>query len=308
MKILVTGGAGFIASHVADAYVEAGHSVAVIDNLKTGFKKNVNPKARFYEVDITDIAAVSKVFEKEKPDVVNHHAAIAEVVKSITEPLPTYQVNVLGTVNVLMAFGAHHGTDGQPRFIFSSTGGAIYGNAKTLPATEATEPGPLTAYGMSKLLGEQLITFYAGQFGFTPILFRYPNVYGPRQNPKGEAGVIAIFAGAMLAGQTPTIFGNGKKTRDYVYVGDLVRANLSALSAGDKEIINLGTGIETSDDEIFNAVAKATKFDKKPIYKPHREGEVLSICISSDKAKKIFDWQAEVSLAEGVAKVVASLH
>ncbi len=307
MKILVTGGAGFIGSHVVDAYIVAGHSVAVIDNLKTGFERNVNPKARFYKVDITDAVAVNEVFKKEQPDVVNHHAAIAEVVKSITEPLPTYTVNVLGTINVLMAFGQYGAKTGA-RFIFSSTGGAIYGNAKELPATEQTPAAPLTAYGMSKLLGEEVITFYAHQFAFTPIIFRYPNVYGPRQNPKGEAGVVAIFVGAMLRGETPTIFGDGKKTRDYVYVADITKANVTALTLGDHEIINIGSGQETSDDQIFEATAAAAGFKGAVTYAPHREGEVLRISIAAPKAKKLFGWQPTMVLKDGVLEVASQIR
>src|SRR3989344_3115393 len=242
MKIIVTGGAGFIASHVVGAYVAAGHRVVVIDSLSTGFRRNVNPKAKFYKADIRNLALMERIFKKERPEVVNHHAAIVEVVKSIANPLLTYEVNVLGTANVLVAFGKYgpssvktsagrRGTN--RRFIFSSTGGAIYGGPKEIPADEKTPKSPLSPYSLSKSLGEDVIRFYAKQYGFAPIILRYPNVYGPRQNPKGEAGVIAIFGGLLKSGKRPIIFGDGTKARDYLYVCDVVRANLMALKRGE---------------------------------------------------------------------------
>ena len=196
MKILITGGAGFIASHVADTYIKAGHKVAIVDNLLTGFRRNVNPKAKFYKADIRDLTQMQAIFKKERPEIVNHHAAIAEVVKSLRNPIPTLQTNVLGTTNVLLSFGMY-GRGKNKKFIFSSTGGAIYGEPKKIPADESEERAPLSPYGLSKLLGEELIKFYARQYGFSYLIFRYPNVYGPRQNPKGEAGVIAIFGRLM---------------------------------------------------------------------------------------------------------------
>jgi UDP-glucose 4-epimerase len=303
MKILITGGAGFIASHVGDEYIKTGHSVVVIDNLLTGFKKNLNPKAKFYKGDIRDAAFVKKVFQKEKPHVVNHHAAIAEVVKSLRDPIPTIETNVRGTANVLIAAGEV----GIKRFIFSSTGGAIYGEPDKIPADERTPQVPLSPYGLSKLLGEELITFYARHYGFSYILFRYPNVYGPRQNPKGEAGVIAIFGGMMKHGETPIIFGDGTKTRDYTYVGDIARANLLALSKGKNEVINLGWGKKVSDQDIYDTIAKNLQITKKPHYKPFRKGEVYQIALSAKKAKKILGWSPKIALKEGIANVLTTL-
>ena len=255
MKIIITGGAGFIGSHVADAYIRAGHKVVVIDNLLTGFRKNVNPKAKFYKADIRDRAAMDRIFKKERPEVVNHHAAIAEVIKSLRDPIPTLQTNVLGIANVLLAFGAY-GRGAHRKFIFSSTGGAMYGAPKHIPANEAEAPITLSPYGLSKHLGEEVIKFYARLYGFDYCIFRYANIYGPRQNPKGEAGVVAIFGALMKTGKRPIIFGDGTKARDYVYVEDIARANLVALRRGKNEIMNLGWGKLITDQMIFNAIKK----------------------------------------------------
>ena len=306
MKIIVTGGAGFIASHVTDAYVKAGHNVVVIDNLLTGFRKNLNPKAKFYKADIRDLALIEKIMKRERPEVVNHHAAIAEVVKSVINPIPTYEVNVLGTANVLLAFGKF-GKGKNRRFIFSSTGGAIYGEPKKIPADESTPRTPLSPYGLSKAIGEDVINFYAKQYGFTPVIFRYPNVYGPRQNPKGEAGVIAIFGGLMKSGKQPIIFGDGTKARDYTYVGDLVRANLAALRKGDNAVINLGWGKPVTDNMIFKGVAKATGFSGKPKYAPYRKGEVYRISLDARKAHRLLGWKPSVELQEGIERAVEGI-
>jgi UDP-glucose 4-epimerase len=306
MKIIVTGGAGFIASHVADAYIAQGHKVVIIDNLLTGFRKNVNPKATFYKADIRDYAAMEKIFKKEKPEVVNHHAAIAEVVKSLRDPIPTLQVNVLGTTNVLMAFGKY-GKGESKRFIFSSTGGAIYGEPKKIPADESTDTTPLSPYGLSKLLGEEVIKFYARQYGFTYLIFRYPNVYGPRQNPKGEAGVIAIFGGLMKSGKRPIIFGDGTKARDYTFVYDVARANSIALKKGRNEIINLGWGKKITDQMIFNEIATSIHYKEKPIFAPYRKGEVYQISIKAAKAKKVLGWKPTVALREGIRKTLETI-
>lgn len=305
MKILVTGGAGFIASHVADAYVKAGHKVVVVDNLLTGFRKNVNKKAKFYKADIRDLKALEKIFKKERPDIVNHHAAIAEVVKSLVNPIPTYEVNVIGTANVLLMFGKYGKKGGK--FIFSSTGGAIYGEPKVIPADEQTPETPLSPYGLSKKLGEDIIKFYSRQYGFDYFIFRYPNVYGERQNPKGEAGVVAIFGGLMLQGKRPIIFGDGTKMRDYVHVHDIAEANLLALSKGKNCTINIGTGKGIQDMEIFNEVARATNFREKPIMKPYRKGEVYQIALDASLAKKTLGWRQTVSLREGIERAVKGL-
>lgn len=303
MKILVTGGAGFIGSHIVDAYINLGYKVVVIDNLSTGFRKNLNPKAKFYKVDIGDLPKIEKIFQKEKPQIVNHHAAIAEVVKSLRDPLPTLNVNVIGTINLLLAAGKIR----VKKFIFSSTGGAIYGQPDKIPADENTPAIPLSPYGLSKLLGEECIKFYAKHYGFDYLIFRYPNVYGPRQNPKGEAGVVAIFSGLMRKGKQPTIFGDGSKTRDYVHIDDIVRANIIGLHKGKNEIFNLGWAKKISDQKIFDTIAKNLNFKKPPIYAPFRHGEVYQIALSAKKARKNLGWQPQISLEEGIKKTVKTI-
>ncbi len=316
-KILITGGAGFIASHVADAYVKAGHRVVIIDNLATGLRKNVDPKATFYKADIRNLQLMERIFRKERPEIVNHHAAIAEVVKSLRNPIPTLETNVIGTTNILLSFGKYGRPPGRAslvagrgkdkKFIFSSTGGAIYGEPKKIPADENTPAVPLSPYGLSKLLGEEIIKFYSRQYGFDYLIFRYPNVYGPRQNPEGEAGVVAIFGGLMKSEKKPVIFGDGTKARDYTHVEDIVKANLIALRKGERKIINLGWGKKITDQMIFDAVAIATGFSGGPHYAPYRKGEVYQIALDSKKAKRILGWRPKVKLKEGIRKTVATL-
>jgi len=305
MKIIVTGGAGFIASHITDAYVKAGHKVVIIDNLHTGLRKNLNPKAKFYKADIRDRKAMDRIFQKERPEVVNHHAAIAVIAEALRDPIPTLDVNLLGTTNILLAFGKYG--KGKKKIIFASSG-AVYGTPKEIPITEKTPTHPQSAYGLSKLLDEELITFYAEVYGLQYTLFRYPNVYGPRQNPHGEAGVTAIFGGMMLKGVTPTIFGDGSKGRDYTYVTDIVKANVHALTKGKNEIITLGWSKVTTDQQIFDALAKATGFKSKPVYAPFRKGEAYRISLSGARAKKLFGWKPTVPLQEGIDSVVEHLR
>ena len=301
MKILVTGGAGFIGSHIVDKYINLGHRVVIIDDLSTGKKQNINKRAKFYKLDIRNATLVEKVFVKEKPQVVNHHAAIAEVVKSIKNPLPTLEVNVLGIVNVLRASGLVK----IKKFIFSSTGGAIYGQPKKIPADESTPPVALSAYGLSKFLGEECIKFYSRLYEFDYLIFRYPNVYGPRQNPKGEAGVVAIFSGLLKENKRPVIYGDGTKSRDYIYVDDITKANVIVLKKGKNETLNLGWGKSISDQIIFDTIAKNFGAKLKPIYAPFRKGEVYQIAIDASLAKKKIGWLPKISLAEGIKKTIA---
>jgi UDP-glucose 4-epimerase len=304
MKIIVTGGAGFIASHIVDEYVKAGHRVVIIDNLSKGSRKNINPKAKFYKADITDLALMEKIFKKEKPEVVNHHAAIAEVTLSMRDPIPTLTVNVLGTANVLLAFG-HHGRGGAKRkFIFASTGGAMYGDPKRVPVNETAATDPLSPYGLSKQLAEETIKFYTKQFGFDYFIFRYANVYGPRQNPRGEAGIVAIFGALMKAGKTPTIFGDGTKTRDYVYVGDVAVANLAALRRGKNTTVNIGRGMLVTDRQMFEAIAHEVGFTGKPIYAPYRAGEIYRISLDAAKARKMLGWKPKTAFKKGIHEAV----
>ena len=303
-KIIVTGGAGFIASHVVDAYVHAGHRVSVIDNLLTGSRKNLNPKAKFYKADILNFSLMERIFKKERPEVVNHHAAVVEVAKSLRDPLPTLRTNSMGTANLLSIFG-RYGKGASRKFIFASTGGAMYGDPGYIPADDTAPAHPLSTYGLSKLLAEEAVDFYSKFHGFNYCIFRYANVYGPRQNPKGEAGVVAIFSSLMRSGIRPTIFGDGTKTRDYVHVNDVVRANSIALRKGNCVIMNIGTGKEVEDNTIFQIVAKAIGFTKKPRYAPFRKGELLRSALQANRAKRILGWKPTVKLTDGVEKTVA---
>lgn len=306
MKIIVTGGEGFIASHIVDKYVAAGHKVVVIDNLLTGFRRNKNPKAKFYNADIKDGETIARIFKKERPEIVSHHAAIAEVAKSLRDPIPTLQTNVLGIANVLLAFGMYSRGENR-KFIFSSTGGAMYGMPKHIPASEKEEPITLSPYGLSKHLGEEVIKFYARQYNFSYFIFRYANVYGPRQNPKGEAGVVAIFGSLMKKGVRPIIFGDGTKARDYVFVDDVARANLLALRRGKNETANIGTGKLTTDQMIFDTIAKESGFKEKPIYKPYRKGEIYKISLDARHAQKVLGWKPKVSLKDGIRETLKHL-
>jgi len=301
--ILITGGAGFIASHIADAYIAEGHNVVIVDNLSTGFRANVNKKAKFYKADIKDLEQLRKIFKKEKPQIVSHHAAVAEVVRSLRDPKLTFATNVDGIVNVLMCAGEI----GIQKFIFASTGGAIYGQPKRIPANEETLTMPLSPYGLSKLLGEECIKYYAAHYGFSYTIFRYTNIYGPRQNPKGEAGVIAIFGGLMKAGKRPIIFGDGTKIRDYLFVEDVVRANMHALSQSGNHLMNLGWGNQVRDREIFDAIAKILNYKGEPIFKPFRIGEVYKITIDASRAKKIMGWEPKITLKEGLLRTLQKI-
>jgi UDP-glucose 4-epimerase len=299
MKIIVTGGGGFIASHVVDAYLHDGHRVAVIDQK---FSKNVNPKAKFYKADICDRTAVEKIFKREKPEIVNHHAAIAAVAKSLRDPMPTLRTNVLGTVNVLTAFGAF-GAGKHKKFIFASTGGAMYGDHPK-PVPETVAANPLSPYGLSKLLAEDAVVFYANYYGFTYVIFRYANVFGPRQSSLGEAGVVPIFSSLMRAGKRPIIFGDGTKSRDYVFVGDIAQANQRALRKGKNITMNIGLGTKISDQMIFDAIARELEFKKKPIYAPFRKGEIYEISLDAKRARKILGWKPRVNLKDGLRQTL----
>lgn len=299
MKIIVTGGAGFIGSHVADAYIAAGHRVAVIDDLSAGSRKNMNPAAKFYKADINDDGAIKKIFQKERPEIVNHHAAKIEVMRSFREPAAAFRTNVLGMANVLNAFGAY-GKGKNKKFIFASSGGAMYGAPKKIPADERAPRKTLSPYGLSKLLGEEMVEFYARHFGFDFVVLRYANVYGPRQNSRGEAGVVAIFGRLMKEGARPTIFGDGTKGRDYVYVRDAVLANRLALKKGKNEILNIGTGTVVSDKAVFDAIAQRLGFKREPRYAPYRKGEVYKMSLDAGRAKKVLGWIPRHTFTEGI--------
>ncbi len=295
MNILVTGGAGFIASHAADAFIKAGHKVVIIDNLFMGNMRNVNPKAKFYKMDIRD-KKVPVLVKKHGIDVINHHAAQISVPDSVKNPLFDADINIKGTLNLLEA--ARHNR--VKKFIFISSGGTVYGSKVKLPATENN---PLTAespYGVSKVAGEHYVRFYAAQYGLKYTILRYSNVYGPRQIPHGEAGVVAIFIKLIMEGKAPTIFGGGKCVRDYVYAGDVAAANLLALNKGHNEAFNIGTGIRTNVNQLYRLIQKATGFTQKAKPGPYRPGDLPANVLDASKAGKILGWKPKVSLAEGI--------
>lgn len=296
MRILITGAAGFIASHIADRYIQQGHQVVVIDNMHHGLFAHLNRKAKFYRADIRELSTMRTIMKKERPAVINHHAAIAEVVKSVTDPIPTITTNVQGTVNLLVT-----GTEvGIKKFIFASTGGAIYGDQPHYPISEQAIADPLSPYGLSKLLAEQCIAYYARQGKFNYVILRYPNVYGPRQDPHGEAGVVAIFAQAMRTHTRPTIFGDGTKTRDYVYVADIAQANVLSLQRGNRLTVNLGIGKEITDQQVYNTIARHWVNPPAVRYKPVRSGEVLRSCLQTKLAHRTLGWKPTYTFAQGI--------
>jgi UDP-glucose 4-epimerase len=303
VKILVTGGAGFIASHVVDAYIADGHEVAIVDDLSTGHRENLHPRARFYEMDIRD-PALADVFAAERPEIVNHHGAQMSVRVSVDEPLRDASINVIGSLNLFECARQA----GVRKVIYISTGGAAYGEPRYLPCDEGHPVDPLCPYGISKHTPEHYLALYERLYHLDYTVLRYPNVYGPRQDPHGEAGVVAIFAGKMLRGEPVVINGTGEQERDFVAIGDIAAANLAALWHGDGEVINLGSGRGTSVNEIFAALAAITGYDQSPLFGPEKSGEVFKIYLTGDKARLLLHWQPTVSLAEGLARTVASLH
>jgi UDP-glucose 4-epimerase len=295
MKVLVTGGAGFIGSQLVDALLERGHQVVVVDNLSTGFARNLNPLVSFYRMSISD-ADLASVFEQERPQLVSHQAAQMIIQRSVADPLFDASVNILGSLNIIL----NCLRTGVRKVVYASSGGAVYGEPEYLPVDEKHPVNPISQYGVSKHTVEHYLHLYAANHGLSYTVLRYPNVYGPRQNPGGEAGVVAIFAGLMLRGQRCTIFGPGNKTRDYIHVSDIVEANILALERGDKQIYNLGTGIETSDQAMFDTLAEVLGYRGSPIYAPMRPGEIQRICLDASKARRELGWQARLGLKEGL--------
>ncbi len=298
-KILVTGGAGFIGSHVVDAFINAGHEVVVIDNLATGKRENVNPQAKFYQVDIRHREAVEEVFAVERPEVISHQAALANVRHSMEQPVTYAEVNILGSL-ILLEMARQYGCR---RFIYASTGGAVYGEPEFLPVTEDHPINPLDPYGASKHAVEHYLYLYRQNYGLSYVSLRYPNVYGPRQDPLGEAGVVAIFTGLMLQGKQPTINGSGEQQRDFVYVGDVARANLLALERGEG-VYNIGSGIPTDVNTIFVELKAAIGYAGEACYGPPKLGEVFRIYLDASKARRELGWEPKVSLREGLTRTV----
>ena len=299
MKIAVTGGAGFIGSHVADRFIREGHKVTVIDNLSTGVESNVNKKARFFKVDIRS-AVIDKILEKIKPDVLCHHAAQIDVRKSTDDPIFDADVNILGSLNLLNACVKHK----VKKVIFASTGGAIYGEQDYFPADEKHPARPLSPYGVTKLTIEKYLHLYRVTYGLEYVSLRYANVYGPRQNPLGEAGVVAIFAERLLAGKKAVIYGDGKQTRDFVFVEDVVEANLLALDHPKSDVFNIGTGTETNVNSIFGMLKEETGSRQKKIHAPPKPGEQERSVLDYSKAQRLLKWKPKCDLSTGMSKTV----
>lgn len=292
-KVLVTGGAGFIGSHIVDAFLAEGHQVVVIDNLSSGSKKNLGSAAQLFELDVRGGEARALI-EREKPDAVVHTAAQISVRESMYNPPFDVAVNVGGIVNLLC--GCAH----RPHFIFLSTGGAIYGEQESFPAAEGHPVRPTSIYGLSKRVSEMYLEFWQRERGLSFVALRLSNVFGPRQNPHGEAGVVAIFNQALLSGRTPTIYGSGKQTRDFVFVKDVARAAALVFKNRVQGIYNIGTGLETSVNELYAFIAGAHATALKAEYAPAKEGEQMRSCITSDLARQTFGWQPQTGLQDGI--------
>ncbi len=305
MKVLVTGGAGFIGSHVADGLLAAEHDVVVVDNLHTGHRHNLPEGVKFYEADIRNADALAEIFEKESIDAISHQAAMANVRESMQKPATYAEVNVIGTLNLLELAHKHS----VKKIVMASTGGAVYGEGYSeagdrLPFTEKSWPQPKDNYGANKLSCEYHLNLYHQNYGLGYVALRYPNVYGPRQDSKGEAGVIAIFAGAMLADQPTKITGDGKQIRDFAFVGDIARANRLALESDAVGIYNVGTGVPTPINQIHSTLADVIGYTQAVTYIPRPASEVLATYLDSSKAKRDLGWGAQVDLREGLRRTV----
>lgn len=297
--VLVTGGAGFIGSHLVDAYIEAGYRVAVIDDLSTGKRANINPNAIFFELSLLD-EKLEDVFAEIKPAIVNHHAAQASVRRSVENPAFDADINIIGSIRLLEQARLNN----VQKFIFASTGGAIYGEQDYFPADEIHPKRPVSPYGAAKASVEIYLGFYRMEYGLNCTALRYANVYGPRQDPHGEAGVVAIFSQQIVSGEQPVINGDGSQTRDFTYVGDIVAANLAATASDFNGAANIGTGIETSVLALFDLIKAAAGADCEPKFGPPKPGEQLRSVLSADLADREFGWKPKMPLADGLRLTV----
>ena len=294
-KVLVTGGAGFIGSHLVNGLLDNGHSVAVVDDLSSGQLRNLDHRATFYHAPIND-QRVKQIIQREGPEIIFHLAAQSSVRQSTLDPVTDADSNVLGTIRLLDAAAS----EGVEKIVFSSTGGAIYGNPDTIPCDENTPVNPLTPYALSKYVSELYLELFYRTYGLQYTILRYANVYGPGQDPNGEAGVIAIFAGLMLRGRSPNIYGDGKQERDFVYVSDIVEANLAAMYRGDGRIYNIGSGEPVTINRICSLLQECTELDQKPVYRPRRAGDVLKIALDHSRATRELGWEPKIPLEEGL--------
>ncbi len=303
MRIAVTGGAGFIGSHVVEAYLRAGHEVVVVDNLSTGRREHVPAGAAFVLMDVCDRALV-EVLADYRIEVVNHHAAQIAVSVSVEDPLRDAQHNVLGSLNVYEAARRA----GVRRVILASSGGTIYGEQQVFPASEEHPLQPLAPYGVAKLAAEQYLLCYSRLYGIEAVVLRYTNVYGPRQNPHGEAGVVAIFAERLLRGEQPVIYGDGEQKRDYVYVGDIAEANLCALRPQARGIYHCSSGVELSVNALLELLQQVVGVRTRPRFAPPRLGEVRRSVCSSARIERELGWRARTPLPEGLVHTVAAFR
>ena len=304
MRILVTGGAGFIGSHLVDHFLAAGHEVAVLDDLSSGKLENLAaamPRIAFYRVDVADGAAVMAAIAAFKPEVVSHHAAQMSVKASTDDPVHDARVNVLGLIHVLQACVAQ----GVRKVVFASSGGTVYGDCPIVPSPEDAPLMPMSPYGITKMVGEHYLRFFRDVHGLDYTVFRYGNVYGPRQDPHGEAGVVAIFAKRLLAGQAPTIHWDGEQRKDYVHVTDVARANLAALLAGSGRAYNVGAGVATSVNELLAGLEHQLQTGLRPTFGPKRDGDVRLSYLAIARAAEELGWTPHVALAEGMVDTVA---
>ena len=302
MKILVTGGAGFIASNIVDGYVGLGNKVVIVDNLSSGKKDFINKKAKFYRADVCDRKKISEILKIEKPEIVNHHAAQISVRESVADPVNDARINILGILNLLEEGRKF----GLKKMIFASSGGVVYGDASIIPTPEDYEPKiPISPYGIAKLSSEFYLNFYFKTYNIPYIALRYSNVYGPRQNPHGEAGVVAIFSKKLLKGERPVINGNGKQSRDYVFVADVVNANINALKSKFVGGVNIGTCVETDVNQIYRGIESEVKSGKNALHGPAKPGEQQRSCLNILKAEKVLNWKPAVSLSFGLKETVS---
>lgn len=303
MKILITGGAGFIGSNVADGFIQEGHQLTIVDNLSTGKESNINEKANFFKADIRSVV-MDKIFEKIKPNVLCHHAAQIDVRKSTADPIFDADVNIIGSLNLFNTCVKHK----VRKVIFASTGGAIYGEQDYFPADENHPANPLSPYGVAKFTIEKYLYFYRQTYGIDFISLRYSNVYGPRQNPLGEAGVVAIFTEKLLTNKEAIINGDGTQTRDFVFVEDVVNSNLLALNYPQSGIFNIGTGVETNINRIFRILKEKTGSKQKGLHGPAMPGEQQRSVLDFSKAEKLLGWKPKHNLEEGITKTVEFYH
>jgi len=301
MKVLVTGGAGFIGSHVADACLAAGHNVCIVDDLSTGKRGNVNPSASFYQVDLCDADALERIFADERPEAICHLAAKADVRESMAKPVLYAEVNIIGSLNLLQLARRYE----THKVIYASTGGACYGELVYLPADEQHPINPLDPYGVSKHAVEHYLYLYRLHYGIDYAILRFPNVYGPRQDPHGEAGVVAIWTAQMMADQPTCIYGSGEQERDFVYVGDIAQANVLALTKGSGIIANLGSGVGTSINALFDMLKESIGYQGDKVHTAAKQGEVFRSFITNEVAREELGWQPTISLQEGLNRTVA---